>query len=277
MEWRYSPVHYNHGPGVVGAGVIAFLSVRRMKSGNRNMRWMNALWLVAMLLAGAALAATDGRTERLQLTGKETKRVLNGSLRGREYIDYRLPAGAGQTLTVTLKTGNGQNYFNVTAPGSEWAMFVGSSDGRHFSRRLPADGDYVIRVYLMRAAARRDEGAQYALTVSLDGKALRPLPASRDALVPGTRYHATSTLSCSRRNAPEVTRCDSGVIRRTEGAATVELRWPDRLRRVLFAGGKAVASDGPEILTQERRDDMTTVRFGDDDAAVIPDAMVGGG
>ena len=36
-------------------------------------------------------------------------------------------------------------------------MFVGSISGNQFEGRLPASGDYKVRVYLMRSAARRDE------------------------------------------------------------------------------------------------------------------------
>jgi hypothetical protein len=47
-------------------------------------------------------------------------------------------------------------------------MFVGSSSGNQFEGRLPASGDYKVRVYLMRSAARRDEIADYRLEMIID-------------------------------------------------------------------------------------------------------------
>ena len=47
-------------------------------------------------------------------------------------------------------------------------MFVGSTSGNQFEGRLPASGDYKVRVYLMRSAARRDEIANYRLEMIID-------------------------------------------------------------------------------------------------------------
>jgi hypothetical protein len=63
----------------------------------------------------------------------------------------------------------GANYFNIIAPGKEnEAMFIGSSAGNQFEGALPASGDYRVRVYLMRSAARRDEIANYRLEMIID-------------------------------------------------------------------------------------------------------------
>jgi hypothetical protein len=42
-------------------------------------------------------------------------------------------------------------------------MFIGQFGG-DFKGILPTDGDYTIRVYLMRSAARRNESSIYTLT-----------------------------------------------------------------------------------------------------------------
>jgi hypothetical protein len=105
---------------------------------------------------------------------------------------------AGQRLTVAMKASNPQAYFNVSPPGSApAAMFNGSMEGKFDSVLLPDDGEYEVKVYLMRAAARRNEHASYTLTVTLEGQALKPVPAAQDALVKGTRYHATATIPCT--------------------------------------------------------------------------------
>jgi hypothetical protein len=47
-------------------------------------------------------------------------------------------------------------------------MFIGSTSGKQFEGMLPASGDYKVRVYLMRNAARRDEVANYRLEMIID-------------------------------------------------------------------------------------------------------------
>jgi len=117
-----------------------------------------------------ASAADDIREERVRFQAGTSGTTLKGHLRGREEVDYMLGAKAGQHMTVELHTDNPQNYFNILPPGSsEEAIFVGSSSGNRFDGSLPDSGDYRIRVYLMRAAARRDEQANYSLSIHIDG------------------------------------------------------------------------------------------------------------
>jgi hypothetical protein len=193
-------------------------------------------------------------------------------------------AGAGQTLAVTLKGANASNYFNVLPPGSkDVGMFVGSTSGNSFAGVLPADGDYTVRVCLMRSAARRNEASDYTLTISVTGAALAPTPASRDALLPGTPFHASGKIACLpyieqfRGKKPQ--QCEAFVIRRGfDGTATVEIPQENSVpRRILFVKGKPVASDSSDPLTFTRQGDVTTVKLGGDESYEIPDALVGGG
>ena len=64
-------------------------------------------------------------------------------------------------------TSKSANHFNVLQSGSNEALFVGSTQGTVADVRLPETGFYVIRVYLMRSAARRGERADYSLGISL--------------------------------------------------------------------------------------------------------------
>jgi hypothetical protein len=95
----------------------------------------------------------------------------------------------------------------------------GSSQGAQAKVMLPTDGIYVVRVYLMRNAARRNESSNYTLTVGVTGKALAPLAASKDALIPGTKFHAsapTSATTCRTRS--------SGVVRIRSGLSVASVR-----------------------------------------------------
>lgn len=98
--------------------------------------------------------------------------MLSGTIVGREYMDYRLRANAGQELfaelTVTGTNGNGTIHFNILPPGSDdVAIFVGSSDGRTARVRLPEDGVYTIRTYLMGNDYDTGKTVGYTLDVSI--------------------------------------------------------------------------------------------------------------
>lgn len=129
-----------------------------------------AFALVAIMTAVMALPAgaqDHSRTERVQFARGASSATLHGNLHGYDTVDYVLGARAGQTLSVRLQPTNASAYFNVTKQGADEALFVGSTSGNQFTGRLLANGDYVVRVYLMRNAARRDEHANYTLSIGV--------------------------------------------------------------------------------------------------------------
>ena len=237
--------------------------------------------VVALLALGHRVAeAQPGiRTERVQFAAGASSKEIKGQIKGDETVDYQVRAAAGQALTISLKASNRQHYFNVLPPESEAAMFIGSTSGSDFKAMLPDDGDYTVRVYLMRAAARRNESSTYTMTIGVSGKALAPLPASQDALVPGTRFHASGSVTCVTMLDPKPQSCDASVVRRgRDGTATVDVRGRDGYRRrILFVAGKPVASDSTDALGATRKGDVTIVSFGTDERSEIPDALVTGG
>jgi hypothetical protein len=237
--------------------------------------------MLVLLGVGKSFAGTsDQKTETIKFGRGATSTVVKGQVNGDHYIDYQVRAGAGQTLSVEMKTGNASSYFNILPPGSgDVAMFIGSTSGNRFSGVLPTEGDYAIRVYLMRNAARRNESASYTLTVGVTGQALAATPAAKDALIPGTPFHASAKIACAPSFEAKIRECEAFVIRRGfDGSATVEVRWGEGLkRRILFVKGKPVAADSPEALTAVRTGDVSIVSFGSDERYEIPDALVSGG
>ncbi|MBY8824994.1 hypothetical protein [Sphingomonas colocasiae] len=127
------------------------------------------LTLAAILLLAAApsIAQAPIRSERVQFARGASAKAIKAAIKGDQIVDYMVGVRAGQTMTVSLKTGNASNYFNITAPGAEAALFIGSTSGNSHSFRVPSSGDYAVRVYLMRNAARRNETAGYTLTISV--------------------------------------------------------------------------------------------------------------
>ncbi len=124
---------------------------------------------LALLLAAPALARDDIRKQPVHFAAGKSSATIQAQIRGYETVDYELDAKAGQTMTVNFKPSNASAYFNVLPPGSDEAIFIGSSAGNRFEGALPSDGTTTIRVYLMRNAARRNEVARYRLDVAIQG------------------------------------------------------------------------------------------------------------
>jgi hypothetical protein len=232
--------------------------------------------MLAQPVASTAEAAGTGiRTERVRFATGAASAVIKGRLQGDADVDYLVRAGAGQTLTVTLQETNPQNFFNINPPDTAVAMYVGQS-GDDFTGVLPTDGDYTIRVYLMRAAARRKESSNYTLTIGVTGKALAPTPASMDALIQGTSFHAAAKITCVPFLETKPQQCEAFVIRRgVDGTATVEIPQANAgKRRILFVQGKPVASDATGPLTVTRKGELSVVTLGSDERYEIPDVLV---
>lgn len=235
--------------------------------------------LAISLPAGVGVAQTAIESQRVTFQAGADSTLLKGQLKGDQTVDYSLRAGAGQTLTVVLKGSNPQNYFNVMAAGTDNALFIGSSSGNSFRGLLPSDGDVRVRVFLMRPAARRNETSSYSLRIGISGAPLAPVPASRDAVIPGTPYHASAELPCVSGSSGKAARCQAFVIRRANNSGTVVVTNPEgQKRQFLFVKGKAVASDQPENLSVQRRGDVSVLSLGDNfERYEIVDALVVGG
>lgn len=204
--------------------------------------------------------------------------TLRGQIRGDADHRYIVDARAGQMLTVVFKPTNASAYFNIVGPQSRGeAMFAGSSNGNRFAGRVPVDGAYVVLVYLMRNAARRNEVANYTLSIRLHGGPPADLRPHGDALVPGTRYNATAEIPCVTSAGGRPGTCRAGVIRRRGGTATVELKTPDGgQRRIYFQRGQATGSDAAARFAVRRQGDLQIIRIGLIEVYRVPDAFVVG-
>lgn len=135
-------------------------------------------FLFACMAAAAALLAVPAHADKVSrvdvrfATGSSAT-SYNGSVRGYDTVEYRLGARAGQAMAVTFRARNPSAYFNVTAPGRDTALFVGQVSGGDFKGVLPVDGTYVVQVYLVRAAARRGESADYTIDFRVDAAGAR--------------------------------------------------------------------------------------------------------
>jgi hypothetical protein len=115
--------------------------------------------------------AQDIKKEQVRFEKGANSATIEASITGDETIDYMLNVKKGQYINVSMATDNGANYFNVMEPNEEYeAIFNGSINENQYEGVLQKSGNYTIRVYLMRSAARRNEKANYRLEMIVTNK-----------------------------------------------------------------------------------------------------------
>lgn len=139
-------------------------------------------FVIAVLIAFPALALSQNITEsRIQFAAGSSGTTIEGSIKGDAIIDYMLGAQAGQRMVIAFEADNPSAYFNLLPSDDPTALHIGSVAGNGYEGTLIRSGDYRVRVYLMRNAARRGETAAYTLSVSITGNpAPTELPRSPD-------------------------------------------------------------------------------------------------
>ncbi len=129
--------------------------------------------LISMiLLLGAtggpvALAAGNADipplTQRISFAAGATSGSVSSTLTAFGYQNFLVRAGAGNTMSVSLTSDNTNAYFRVYRR-YYWGALWGRGDGATtWSRVLPADGDYVVRVY-------GPAGTHYSLNVVIPAR-----------------------------------------------------------------------------------------------------------
>lgn len=246
-----------------------------------RIRLLLAVGLLTPLMAAPLSAQAVSPVNFARGTSSTT---INGSIQGYRYIDYRVSVRAGQMLKVNMRTLRGSPYFNVMEPGSkDVAIFTGDVGGSDFEVRTLKNGAYTIRVYQMRASARRNEIAGYRLTIGASGAPASdhpyvPTHKTGDAMLPGTPYHATAPVRCKVDFTGRWGECKAGIIRRSNTSATVHLDTIDGGERtILFRDGRAVSSDSETPIRVERWDDTSIISIGQYEVYEIPDALPFGG
>ena len=255
-------------------------------------RLLLAIFLSTLLNAPNLLsmrAWADIRRERVQFSSGDSGTTIQGIIRGYEAVEYLLTAQAGQTMTVYLTSNNRSNYFNVYEPGkqpdNDEAMYVSAINGNRYETVLPATGQYLIRVYLMRNAARRNEIANYQLHFAVKGvpnSANSNAGHSSKVRAGEGDFDATGKIPCAQSEAQPITQCDFGVARESKGTATVMITKPDgSQRQIIFIHGQATTVDQNEAssypeLSLSREGDLNFIRIGSE-RYEIPDAVIYGG
>ncbi len=102
-------------------------------------------------------------------TPEQTKKTITDEITGYEIRDYILNVTKGQSLKIELVAESGMPYFNLMEPEEEYtAIYNGSINGNQYEDKLKKNGAYIVRVYLMRNAARRNNTGRYNLNISIE-------------------------------------------------------------------------------------------------------------
>ncbi len=185
------------------------------------------------LASPTVLAQSNIRTQRVQFEPDAISARIQGSVKGYQIVDYVLNAKQGQYMNVSMSTNNSASYFNILAPGeTEVAFFNGSTSGNQYEGNLSKSGDYKIRVYMMRSAARRNEVANYRLEmiISTPGST----SSGSDVTIPDTNYNATGNIPCSIGGGQPTGSCSFGVTRQGNGSGIVTIKKLDGRTRAYF-------------------------------------------
>ncbi len=91
--------------------------------------------------------------------------VFSEYIGGFEYVEYVLPLKLGESIELSLSTDNLSNCFDIYAPGADKPFFAGGEGGNQHRFTAKVDGEFIVKVYLLRLAARDYQSASYTLTM----------------------------------------------------------------------------------------------------------------
>jgi hypothetical protein len=121
--------------------------------------------LATVLIKTGAATASQNKLQRVRFEKGKSSATIRGRVAGFDTQDYVVAARAGQQMDIRITASNASTYF-VLYSINERATDMNETD--HYSLETTESGDYVIRVFMMRSAARR-KGAvsNYTLTISI--------------------------------------------------------------------------------------------------------------
>lgn len=105
---------------------------------------------------------------RVTVTFDETaSRSFEDEIVEYEAVFYTVSLRKGQTLHVVLATNNPSSCFDIYAPNVTKPVFVGADSGSTHDFVAQTAGEHVVKVFLLRLAARDGQSARYTLELKL--------------------------------------------------------------------------------------------------------------
>lgn len=114
------------------------------------------LLFAAVIAASFAILSADAAAQsktRVKFARGTQGATVKGVVRGYAYKDYVVGASAGQDMVVSISGTNPATVFTIFRPDGTNLEDAAQTDA--YRGELPDSGDFVIRVGMMRSAARR--------------------------------------------------------------------------------------------------------------------------
>jgi len=122
---------------------------------------------IGVFLALSSIEISAQAKQRVRFAAGESSASVKGVVRGYAYRDYIVAARSGPSIDLDLKASTMATVLSVFTPGG--SNLVEAAQGDQFSGTLPSNGDYVIRVGMMRSAARRKGSvSSFTLRISIN-------------------------------------------------------------------------------------------------------------
>jgi hypothetical protein len=107
----------------------------------------------------------QGAPERVRFQSGHSSATLKGRIVGFDTKDYVVGAKAGQAMALHLSSSNTSTYFVIYSINGR---ATDMNETTEWSETLSESGDYLIRVFMMRSAARRKgAAANFTLSISI--------------------------------------------------------------------------------------------------------------
>lgn len=129
------------------------------------LRLSAAITVCLFPLVAASLEADRRVPVSIQADGKP--QVFEDSISDFEVVSYVIPLQEGQTLQAVLASSNAANHFDIHAPGEAKPFYIGAESGNSHRLQVKASGNYTVRVFLLRFAAKDGQDARYALELTV--------------------------------------------------------------------------------------------------------------
>lgn len=122
-----------------------------------------------VILAVGTVAASAQTKVNVRFKPGTTIGNYNGSIRGERYLDYVIIAKKGQTLRAQLIQKSGAPaYFNIMRKGSDVAIADDARETESYRGALPANGAYVVRVYMAKADRLSRKSSTFKMSFSVE-------------------------------------------------------------------------------------------------------------
>jgi hypothetical protein len=129
---------------------------------HRNLAW--AVTILVLLVLPLSIFA-QGAPQRVRFQSGRSSARLRGRIVGRDAKDYVVGAKAGQAMALRLSSSNPSTYFIIYSINGK---ATDMNETTEWSEKLSESGDYLIRVFMMRSAARRKgAAANFTLSISI--------------------------------------------------------------------------------------------------------------